>query len=979
MKMDPNLWNGLKSSQAASRTGVVSGPELTLSLQSSLSQPAINNAVNLEIWALLDRQQRIAAASGFTAGFLPQPAILTPSYGTNASFGSQYAAPNSLYHYNTLPVGQQVLAASYDTSNLLTNQQQAFSKNVSLTAAGNLYKAASLTQPTTSDGATASNVRPAPKVEAASQIKKPVSYSFISDQTSRPSAPSQPTNNMANNIGLGPGFSGARMSTSQIPTMSSSLNQSGFATNGLTYGHIIDSVTSQPSMLSVANCSQTTLRPADSGRFVLAPSDISYDQLSANLCLDLSQFNKPDGKTYEQNFQTQDFMMLNAENVLSFGQPCEVMSAINIASNKETATLSSSHSQQTKQHEVASQGTSVPWSTNAQYCEQQDSGSLSRNIGMTGPAVSYEAVSPPPSTEAQSFSFVDSLHLYSDGVQVKDILSSAYDLSENPIYVKNLFDMPLIYASQAPAGDGNSQVSTALMPFSLQAVVPSSDGCRLDQTTKLLACQENAGDRSRRQKTKPTTEVGVVLPMPQNKSSKPISSNPLLVEFETSASIENPVQRHSCNEMIQYGGDLTHQSRALLQNYKPDAQQKMTSSDVASQGKLSGVAGGVTGGRNEIPSDAHNSPIVLTNITGNVYVNQYTMLQPGSMPLLGQGTPFQSVAHYDPSLKNEQDKADAKSCSVLLVPNEHDDEFGHLSVDPFVKQSAACRPADGVNQSSSSVPLVQIASSGSIVLPKSKAVNSAFESSYVNFVHGHKSETLSSVTNSPIKNKPVLPKYIPEVRRPRSDIDKITSEAFVSAGNQKSNAASGNAAKCDNVSKSNNTGTVSNNSVTDSIAVASSFLPANATKFPTKFPPKLLCKAHFLNESAKASNADTAEKEKSELPAEFKWKKILRAESNESNRSNVVSPTKQPSCQGTKRRHSTATEPSESSAAKPLQVQWTVSKKSKLKKNETADIPILVIKAVSSNSSDEKSSLASNTKPAQSKISNSAAAKGSAK
>lgn len=815
---------------------------------------------------------------GFTAGFLPQPAILTPSYGTNASFGSQYAAPNSLYHYNTLPVGQQVLAASYDTSHLLTNQQQALSKNVSLAAAGSLYKAASLTQPTTSDGAIASNVRPAPKVDAASQIKKPVSYSFVSDQTSRPSASSRPTDNMANNIGLGPGFSGARMSASQIPTMSSSLNQSGFATNGLTYGHIIDSVTSQPSMLSVANCSQTTLRPVDSGRFVLAPSDISYDQLSANLCLDLSQFSKPDGKTYEQNFQTQDFMMLNAENVLSFGQPCEVMSAINIASNKETATLSSSHSQQTKQHEVASQGTSVPWSTNAQYCEQQDSGSLSRNIvGMTGaPAVSYEAVSPPPSTEAQSFSFVDSLHLYSDGVQVKDILSSAYDLSENPIYVKNLFDMPLIYASQAPASDGNSQVSTALMPFSLQAVVPSSDSCRLDQTAKLLACQENAGDRSRRQKTKPTTEVGVVLPMPQNKLSKPISSNPLLVEFETSASMENPLQHHSCNEAIHYGGgDSTHpQSRSSLQNYKPDAQQqKMTSSDVAGQGKLSGVASGVSGGRNEIASDAHNSPIVLTNITGNVYVNQYTMLQPGSMPLLGQGAPFQPVAHYDPSLKNERDKADAKSCSVLLVPNEHDDEFGHLSVDPFVKQSAACsRPADGVNQSSSSVPLVQIASAGSTVLPKSKAVNSAFESSYVNFVHGHKSETLSSVTNSPIKNKPVLPKYIPEVRRPRSDIDKITSEAFVLAGNQKSNAASGNAAKCDNASKSNNTGTVSNNSVTDGVAVAPSFLPANTTKFPTKFPPKLLCKAHFLNDSAKTSNADTAEKGKSELPAEFKWK-----------------------------------------------------------------------------------------------------------
>jgi len=59
--MDPNLWTGLKNSQTSSRAGATSGAELTLSLQPSLSQPAINNAV--EIFAFLDRQ-RLAAASG---------------------------------------------------------------------------------------------------------------------------------------------------------------------------------------------------------------------------------------------------------------------------------------------------------------------------------------------------------------------------------------------------------------------------------------------------------------------------------------------------------------------------------------------------------------------------------------------------------------------------------------------------------------------------------------------------------------------------------------------------------------------------------------------------------------------------------------------------------------------------------------------------------------------------------------------------
>lgn len=49
-------------------------------------------------------------------------------------------------------------------------------------------------------------------------------------------------------------------------------------------------------------------------------------------------------------------------------------------------------------------------------------------------------------------------------------------------------------------------------------------------------------------------------------------------------------------------------------------------------------------------------------------------------------------------------------------------------------------------------------------LPKN---DGSFQSSYLSFLQGNKQETLSSVTNSSITNKPELPKYIPEPPRPK--------------------------------------------------------------------------------------------------------------------------------------------------------------------------------------------------------------------
>ena len=106
------------------------------------------------------------------------------------------------------------------------------------------------------------------------------------------------------------------------------------------------------------------------------------------------------------------------------------------------------------------------------------------------------------------------------------------------------------------------------------------------------------------------------------------------------------------------------------------------------------------------------------------------------------------------------------------------DEFGHLSDNPVGDKDSPVK-----NQAPVPVPATP-------PKPAPKQPNqSAFQNSFLSFLQGQKPETLSSVTNSSVTKKPVLPKYIPEPPRPKPppppardnspDSDDISSKSRV--------------------------------------------------------------------------------------------------------------------------------------------------------------------------------------------------------
>lgn len=845
---------------------------------------------------------------GLAASLLPQPAILTPSYSGNASYGAQYATTNSLYHYNGFPVAQPLLTSSYDSCNLLASQQLATSKNSNLTGV-NQYKvpiqSLSLNASNCSGSSTAAH---SSKSTTLQRAKKPTgTYSFTSDPQSRHVNDIQKNSSYDNSSSssLGARMDGSRMmSPTHALPISCSMSQSDFMTSSdLTFSHMLDAVTSPQSTVSHSATSQTSTRHAsrhpDVGRLLLQGSEFGLESLTGNSGLDLSQFSKHDTSSKpsyltEMNFPTHEFSMSHADSPLTFSHHCEIMSA-----NKEPSTLNSAqtgHSQQSKLHlSGGGRSSPLPWSTTTQFCDQQEANSLHTSMaGLTSQTVAYEAVSPPPPPEVQSFSFIDSLHLYQP--EAKDLLASTYELAENQVYLKNLVgDMPLLYAAQ-PCSDGSLHMASGLTHSLTVPVVASSGNGNLgsDKSKQPVgdacAMRQTAGDREsatdhrckQRQKAKANTEVGVVLPMPQNKLSKQqMSSNPLLTQYDLStASVETQLQQQQCayEATLQYGSSsMPSGGQISLQNYKVDVSQKLTSPEASGLTKHTAFGSSMVN-RNEVPSDTHNSPIVLTNITGNVYVNQYTMLQPGSMPLVNQDMSVQTMARYEQMMKAEQEKAEQKSCSVLLVPNENDDEFGHLSVDPVAKQNVGrAGNATQFPPSGSSLSTLQVPMTDQNVLPKQKAGNSAFENSYMNFVQGHKSETLSSVTNSPIKNRPVLPKYIPEMRRPQTDSGKTGSEGDESSNSRKQPLAStSGGSSCEATPK--NSGTEATVTDTNSSLQADSSAPAltlsstSTTKFPAKFSHKLQSRVHLSEDIAKTNSTTVQGKDKCEVTKEFKWK-----------------------------------------------------------------------------------------------------------
>ena len=101
------------------------------------------------------------------------------------------------------------------------------------------------------------------------------------------------------------------------------------------------------------------------------------------------------------------------------------------------------------------------------------------------------------------------------------------------------------------------------------------------------------------------------------------------------------------------------------------------------------------------------------------------------------------------------------------IKPEHDDEFCHLAQAPkegkvdlsknFIKTEVMSNSLDPTNIPPKT-PRLDI---------KAAAGGSSFMDSYLNFLQGKKTETLSSMSSAIIHSKPQLPKYIPEPRRPR--------------------------------------------------------------------------------------------------------------------------------------------------------------------------------------------------------------------
>ena len=330
--------------------------------------------------------------------------------------------------------------------------------------------------------------------------------------------------------------------------------------------------------------------------------------------------------------------------------------------------------------------------------------------------------------------------------------------------------------------------------------------------------------------------MGVVLPIPQSRSStKQQSSNPLvaLPQFDLNMMDMNSFERDY------YGVPGVPVPVSYLSDNLSKDDAGCGADDARS-----------------------NSAIVLSNITGNIYINQYSMLQPDGSenPLL-----HPVGLSYDPYGQPEEEKVDNKT-TMLLVPNERDDEFGHLT---------ATAPAV---QPEPSVPTLGCQQSEPLISPKiSKAIpKSAFENSFLKFVCGQQTETLSSVTNSPIKNRPPLPKYIPEVKKELPKKVETPAEPIEPSVSKNEQPALGSQASVtigDGDTGADKSGGVVTMAAVTSAVQQSSSVTVSPTKFPAKFSHKLQNRAaqNALAESAAATTAKTEESSTTTTKG-FKWK-----------------------------------------------------------------------------------------------------------
>jgi len=352
--------------------------------------------------------------------------------------------------------------------------------------------------------------------------------------------------------------------------------------------------------------------------------------------------------------------------------------------------------------------------------------------------VSYEAVSPPAANvDNMSFSLLDNLQFTGDtagGYQLSNFLGSTVDTST--LFAAAPYN--LASALQQSRTDTWNAAAVTTASFSAAA------GARLQTSTELndrsslnvplTAYRQSNIELEKVQKQK--SNLGIVMPMTHSSHDQGGSTT---------------LQASSCNATTSVPSNV--QSAAEQQS------QYLTNSQASVDKSTGPVADTAAGG------------IVLTNITGNVYVNQYTMMPGGTQPV------DNALLHADlaPAAANSlaYDNAADETMYSLAAPSvafvvNTTDEPGNFASAPVTSVATVQQPRNPPQPAARKAVTPESSFFGADAAPVLAAKPSnKFESCFLQFICGHKAETLSSVLSSPIKTRPVLPKYIPEPRRPK--------------------------------------------------------------------------------------------------------------------------------------------------------------------------------------------------------------------
>jgi len=352
--------------------------------------------------------------------------------------------------------------------------------------------------------------------------------------------------------------------------------------------------------------------------------------------------------------------------------------------------------------------------------------------------VSYEAVSPASAvTDNMSYSLLDNLQLAGDAAgnyQLSSFLGPTVDSST--LFTAVPYSLAL--SSQQSRPDVWSAAAVTQPSYSASSGSRLQTGLGVNDQSSVMGMtpiepavsRQSTVELDKLQKQK--SNLGVVMPM-----------------IHSSLSERNSV----ISEASSVSCRTTSASAAAEPQSQYLANSQLSTDKSAGQGTDSAAGG-----------------IVLTNITGNVYVNQYTMMPGGTQPLdnallhadlaAGSGT-------YDSMVDETAYSYAAPSVAVVL--NSTDDDLSSFAAEPLTADSSVVeQPRQPKSSSRKSAP-PESSFFGADAAPILAAKPSnKFESSFLQFVCGHKAETLSSVLNSPIKTRPALPKYIPEPpRRPK--------------------------------------------------------------------------------------------------------------------------------------------------------------------------------------------------------------------